>query len=70
MQYRSARLRSGHTRAWDGFVAVDLVVFPVDVSLVVDVGVVGLVDVDVVGLSRPDVLPPATCDVTILPLMG
>lgn len=77
MQYRSTRLRRGRTRAWDGFVAVD-VVFAVDVGLVVfavDVGLVGFVVdvgcvVDVVGLSWPEVLEPATCDITTLPLMG
>lgn len=72
MQYRSTRLRRGRTRAWDGFVAVDDVVFAVDVGLVgfvADVGLVGCV-VDVVGLSWPEVLEPATCDITTLPLMG
>lgn len=80
MQYRSTRLTNGHTRAWDGFVALDLglvgfavdfvVGFAVDVvGFAVDV-VVGFLVGFVVNVSRPVVLVPRTCEVTTLPLMG
>lgn len=64
MQYKSTTLRRVEESAWDGFVAdvgftrsVDLASIK-PVVLVLDVGL-GLV-----------VLVPATCDITILPLMG
>lgn len=67
MPYRSTRLTSGHTRAWDGFVVLDVGV----VGFVADVGLVGFaVDVSLVGVSKPVVLVPGTCDITILSFTG
>lgn len=76
MPYRSTRLTSGHTRAWDGFVVLDVGVvgFVADVGVVcfvADVGLVGFaVDVGLVGVSKPVVLVPGTCDITILSFTG
>lgn len=77
MQYRSTTLRRGKLRARDGF-AVD-VGFTRLVVLIPDVGFMRplvwlptnpVVLVPDVGFMRPVVLVPATCDITILLLMG
>ncbi len=81
MQYRSTTLKRGKLRASDGFVAVDavlrLVVLIPDVGfmrpvvLIPDVGFMRpVVLVPDVGFMRPVVLRSATCDLTILLLMG